>query len=649
MADAALAALVALADPFRLLMLFTGLLAGAVIGMLPGLGGIAAVSILLPFIYGMDPYSGLAMLLGALGVVYTADTITSVLVGTPGSPASAPTAIEGFAMAQQGEAGRALSAAFLSSMIGGLTGAVVLTLAIPVAGPLVLALGTPELLMLGIVGLSYASGLVGRDRAKGIASGALGLALGMVGVAPAAVELRYTFGQAYLLEGLSLVVVALGFFGVAEVISMLGRGGAISQHEFKIAGVGAGARDVLRNWGLAIKGALIGVVAGLIPAVGANASTWIAYGHAVSTTRDKSRVGKGEVRGIVASEGANNATVAADLVPTMLFGVPGGPAAAIFLGALFVYGFYPGPRFIQMHQDVMFLIIWSTAIAAIAGAALCFLISPFIARITRIDFGLVAAPLLVVMLLGAYEATQVYADFIVLLMFGVVGWLMKQGGWPRAPLLVGFVLSDPIERNFWLTNQLHGWTWLGRPIVIGLALLVLLPFALAAYRALRARWAGEARKAAAPASAAAGSAPSAAAEPTVTGRGFDLNLAFAAAAAILFAYALWQAFGFRADSRLGPLLAAVPGLIAAVTVLARRLTGAGARAAWPGQAEALHFLLLAAAIVGIRFIGFLPSIAVYLTVLLLLTTHLRLTALAYAAGLVALAYGLMQLLDIRLA
>ena len=143
MADAALAALVALADPFRLLMLFTGLMAGALIGMLPGLGGIAAVSILLPFIYGMDPYSGLAMLLGALGVVYTADTITSVLVGTPGSPASAPTAIEGFAMAQQGEAGRALSAAFLSSMIGGLTGAVVLTLAIPIAGPLVLALGTP--------------------------------------------------------------------------------------------------------------------------------------------------------------------------------------------------------------------------------------------------------------------------------------------------------------------------------------------------------------------------------------------------------------------------------------------------------------------------------------------------------------------------
>lgn len=647
MAEAALSALVSLADPFRLLMLFTGMLAGAVIGMLPGLGGIAAVSILLPFIYGMDAHSGLAMLLGALGVVYTADTITSVLVGTPGSPASAPTAIEGYAMAQQGEAGRALSAAFLSSMIGGLIGALVLTLAIPVAGPLVLALGTPELLMLAIVGLSYASGLVGRDRAKGLASGALGLLLGMIGVAPAAAELRYTFGQAYLLEGLSLVVVALGFFGVAEVVSMLGRGGAISQHEFKLAGWSMGARDVLRNWGLAIKGALIGVTAGLIPAVGANASTWISYGHAVSTTRDKSRVGRGEVRGIIASEGANNATVAADLVPTMLFGVPGGPAAAIFLGALFVYGYYPGPRFIQMHQDVMFLIIWSTAIAAVAGAALCFLISPYIARITRLDFGLVAAPLLVVMLLGAYEATQVYADFIVLVMFGIVGWLMKEGGWPRAPLLVGFVLSDPIERNFWLTNQLHGWTWLDRPIVILLALLIVMPFALGGLRTLRARRAERSAPTARP--APMDNPQAAEPAPGPAGSRLDLNLLFAAAAAILFGYALWTAFDFRADSRLGPLLAAVPGLLAALAVLGRRLAGSGARASWPGRAEMLHFLLLAALVAAIRIVGFLPALSVYLLILLLVSTHLRLGALAYAAGLVGLAYGLMQLLDIRLA
>lgn len=646
MLDAALSALVLLADPFRLLMLFVGMLAGAVIGMLPGLGGVAAVSILLPFIYGLDPYSGLAMLLGALGVVYTSDTITAVLVGTPGSPASAPTAIEGFPMAQRGEAGRALSAAFLSSMIGGLIGAMVLTLAIPVAGPLVLALGTPELLMLAVVGLSYASGLVGKDPAKGIASGALGLLLGMVGVAPAAAELRYTFGQAYLLEGLSLVVVALGFFGIAEVVAMLGRGGAISQHRFKLTGWSIGARDVLHNWALVIKGSLIGVIVGIIPAVGANASTWISYGHAIATTRDKSRVGKGEIRGIVASEGANNATVAADLVPTMLFGVPGGPAAAIFLGALFVYGFYPGPRFIQTHPDVMFLIIWSTAIAAITGAAFCFFISPYIARITRLDFGLIAAPLLVVMMLGAFEATQVYADFVVLLIFGAIGWLMKQGDWPRAPLLVGFVLSDPIERNFWLTNQLHGWTWLGRPIVIALALLVLAPFAIAGVRRLR-RGAAEGPPEQLPAASSSGAEPAGSVPAQALPR-FDLNLLFALTATAVFAYALWVAFEFRPDSRLGPMLAAIPGLVASLAVLGRRLAGGGSWGRWPNRSECVHFLLLVVTVAAIGYVGFLPAIAVYLTILLMISTRLRIGAVAYAAGLVGLAYGIIQLLDIRL-
>jgi putative tricarboxylic transport membrane protein len=643
MADAALSALISLADPFRLLMLFVGLSAGAVIGMLPGLGGVAAVSILLPFIYTLDAHAGLAMLLGALGVVYTADTITSVLVGTPGSPASAPTAIEGFAMARQGEAGRALSAAFLSSMIGGLAGALVLTLAIPVAGPLVLALGTPELLMLAIVGLSYASGLVGRDRAKGIVSGALGLMLGTVGIAPAAAELRYTLGQAYLLEGFSLVVVALGFFGLAEVMSMLGQGGAISEQRFKLTGWAAGARDVLRNFGLAIKGALIGVVAGLIPAIGANASTWISYGHAIATTRDKSRVGKGEVRGIVASEGANNATVAADLVPTMLFGVPGGPAAAIFLGALFVYGFYPGPRLIQTQPELMFLIVWSTAIAAVAGAGLCFLISPYIARITRIEFGLIAAPLLVIMLLGAYAQHQVYADFIVLLVFGITGWLMKEGGWPRAPLLVGFVLSDPIERNFWLTYQLHGWAWLQRPIVLLLILAIIAPLAAAAWRAWRERRSGEAPQAAP--SVPGASATGACAEARSP---FDLNLALGAGAALLFAYALWRAMGFRFDSRLVPMLAGAPGLVAALVVLARRASGTGEWSAWPRSMDAVHFLLLAAAIAALRIIGFLPAIGVYLLVLLLVSTRLRIGALIYTALLLPLAYGVMLLLRLRL-
>ena len=429
--EAAGTALVALLDPFRLSMLFLGLFAGGIIGMLPGLGGVGAVSILLPFVLKLDPFSGLAVLLGATGVVYTSDTIAAILFGTPTSASSGPTAIEGFAMARRGEAGRALSGAFLASMIGGLIGAVVLTLSIPIAGPLVLALGSAELLMLAIVGLAYASGLVGDSPAKGILSAALGLFLGTVGVAPSAPELRFTFGEPYFLDGFSLTIVALGLFGVAEVIVMLGQRGAIAQQRFRLSGWIEGVRDVVRQWKVVAMGSVIGVIFGVIPAIGASASTWIAYGQAVSTAKDRSMVGKGDPRGMLAAEGANNATITTDLVPTLLFAVPGGPAAAIFLGALFVYGYYPGPRFVQMNLDLMFLIVWSSAIAAVLGAALCFAVSPWIARITRIDFGLVAAPLIVVILLGSFEAKKSTLDFVALLGFGVLGWLMKRAQFPR--------------------------------------------------------------------------------------------------------------------------------------------------------------------------------------------------------------------------
>jgi putative tricarboxylic transport membrane protein len=637
--EAAGTALVALADPFRMLMLLVGLLAGGVIGMLPGLGGIGAVSILLPFVLKLDPLSGLAMLLGACGVVYTSDTISAVLFGTPTSASSGPTAIEGFAMARRGEAGRALGGAFCASMIGGLVGAFVLTLSIPVAGPLVLALGSAELLMLAIMGLAYASGLVGDSPAKGIMSAALGLFIGTIGVAPSAPELRYTFGVAYLFDGPALTILALGLFGVAEVIVMLGQGGAIAEQRFRLSGWMEGVRDVAREWKIVATGSVIGVIFGIIPAIGASASTWVAYGHAVSTAKDKSMVGKGDPRGMLAAEGANNATITTDLVPTLLFAVPGGPAAAVFLGALFVWGYYPGPRFVQMNLDLMFLIVWSSAIAAVLGAALCFAASPWIARLTRIDFGLVAAPLIVVMLLGSFDSKKTVLDFYMLLGFGALGWLMKRAQFPRAPLLVGFVLADPIERNFWLAYQLHGWTWLKGPIVLGLIALVALHVALTFRRAYAARKATTSVSEAMPTEAPALSAP--------RGR-LDLGLLLALGAALLFTAGIILSFDFDADSRLVPLLAALPGLAAALFVLVSHLRGRTPALAWPPQSEAVQIGLFAAAIAAIPFAGFLAAVSAYLVVLLWTRTNLRLLLIPYAGAIVLCAYSLSRLLNLSL-
>jgi putative tricarboxylic transport membrane protein len=547
MIDHALVALDALFDPLRLAALFAGMMVGMVFGMLPGLGGVAAVSILLPFIYYLDDYSGLAMLLGAISVVYTSDTITSVLLGAPGSPASAPTAIEGHALAKQGQAARALGVGFLASMVGGLIGAMVLFFAIPIAGPIVLLLSTPELFMLALVGLFFASSMIGKDLAKGLAAACLGVLLGVVGPAQAAADFRFTFGQVYLLDGFSLTIVALGLFGVAEVISMLAAGGGISQQKMEVSNWGEGFRDFWRNKWLVLRASFIGVLGGFVPAVGASASTWVAYGHAIRSTKDKSKFGKGEIRGIAASEGANNATVISDLVPTLLFSVPGGPAAAIFLGALFSFGYYPGPRMITQNPDLMFLIVWSVALTSVVGAAVCFAITPMLARLTSIPFAIIAAPLILIMVVGAYQATSTMGDIFMLFALGALGWMMKHGGWPRAPALVGFVLSGPMEQYFWLANQIHGWSWLARPGVLIISSVIIIPLVLSGVRWLRTRRTpGE-----------EGPGDEDAPPPDVN---HSVALVLALFASAMFLYALWEMFTFNPTSRLMPALAIVPGL-----------------------------------------------------------------------------------------
>ncbi|MDH3660050.1 MAG: tripartite tricarboxylate transporter permease [Alphaproteobacteria bacterium] len=547
MIENALLALDGLFDPIRLVALFAGMFVGMIFGMLPGLGGVAAVSILLPFVYYLDDYAGLAMLLGAVSVVYTADTITSVLLGAPGSPASAPTAIEGHALAKQGEAARALGVGFLASMVGGLVGAVVLFFAIPIAGPIVLLLSTPELFMFALVGLFFASSMIGKDLAKGLAAACLGLFLGVVGPAQAAADFRYTFGQVYLLDGFSLTIVALGLFGVAEVISMLAAGGGISHTRTDVSRWGDGVRDFLKHKWLVLRSAVIGVFGGFVPAVGASASTWVAYGHAIRSAKDKSRFGKGEIRGIAASEGANNATVIADLVPTLLFSVPGGPAAAIFLGALFSFGYYPGPRMIQQNPDLMFLIVWSVALTSVVGALACFLITPWLARLTRIPFAIIAAPLVLVMVIGAYQSTSTLGDIFLLFALGILGWLMKHGGWPRAPALVGFVLSGPMEQYFWLSNQIHGWSWLTRPGVLIIASIIFLPLVWNVLRARRARQHDEGEP----------EVTASEEEPDRSNRTVALVLAVIASA--VFVYAFIELWSFNPASRLMPALAIFPG------------------------------------------------------------------------------------------
>jgi putative tricarboxylic transport membrane protein len=533
-------------DPVRLLLMLFGVLVGIFFGIIPGLGAIFSVAMLLSVVHHMDVATALAMLMGALAVVNTADSTSSVLLGTPGSAAAVPTAIEGHPMAKRGEAARALSAAYLSSLIGGLLGVGLLTLMIPFARPLALSLGAPELFMACVLGISLTATFIGHDVRKGLMAAGLGLLLGTIGPSPAAPVWRFTQGQVYLMDGLSVVIVAIGLFGLAEVISLLSKGGSIARERVVLGpGWRQGLRDVVQHWNLVARGTLIGVWAGILPVLGAIAGTLMAYAHTIAIAKDKSQFGRGDVRGIIAPEASSNSLMAGQVVPTLFFSIPGSVSMAMLMGALLSFGILPGPRFVTDHLDLLYVIVWSLALSNVVGAAICFGLAPLLARVTYLPFSIVAPGVIMAMTVGAYQSTRDMGDLVALFLFGLLGWVMKETGWPRAALLIGFVLAGALERYVFLTVRLYpDFVWLLRPIVLLLIVLIIAPFVTTWYRNRRQR-------AKVPGTGAAIGGP---VRPAFT-LSAALNLLMTAA----FAWAVYEAAGYHPNARLAPWTVAIPG------------------------------------------------------------------------------------------
>ncbi|MEP1932569.1 MAG: tripartite tricarboxylate transporter permease [Hoeflea sp.] len=441
-------------QPVVLGYLFLGVVMGLAVGVFPGLGGIAGLSLLLPFMFGMDPILGLALMIGMVAVVPTSDTFASVLMGIPGSSASQATVLDGFPMAKKGEAARALSAAFASSLFGGLIGATFLTVFILVARPIVLAFGLPEMLMITILGLSMVAILAGRIAFKGLAAAGLGLMVGTIGEADAGGSLRMaTYDIPYLTDGLKLVIVGLGIFAIPEIVSLLRQDRSIAKGASLGAGWADGVKDWFANIWLSVRCSIIGVVVGIIPGLGGSVVDWIAYGHTVQTTKDKSGFGQGEVRGVIGPESSNNAKEGGGLVPTLLFGIPGSGSMAIFIGAVALLGsgdIEVGPGMLKSNLDITYSIVWLLALANVLGTVLCIAASGGIAKLTTIRFTYLAPFLFMLISFAAFQSGQNFEDLLALFVIGLVGIFLRRFDWSRPAFLIGFVLSNPVEK---FTNQ----------------------------------------------------------------------------------------------------------------------------------------------------------------------------------------------------
>jgi putative tricarboxylic transport membrane protein len=551
--------------PHTLGLMLVGIALGFVVGILPGLGGPTTLALMLPFIFTMQPVEAFAFLLGMAAVTATTGDITSVLFGVPGEPTTASTIVDGHPMAKKGEAGRALGAALMSSLVGAIFGAFALALAIPIVRPLVLTFGSPELFMLAVLGMTFVASLSGENLLKGLIAGGIGLLFATVGLDPITGTQRYTFDQLFLWDGIGLVPITIGFFAIPEIIDLAVQRSAIARESVeKLGGVMQGVKDTFRHFWLVVRCSALGAYVGIIPGMGGGVSQWLAYAHAVQSSPRKERFGKGAVEGVLGPGAANNSTLGGNLIPTIAFGVPGGVMTAILLGAFTIQGLVPGPSMLTPesqggHLSLTFSFVWMIVISNLITVAVCFLFLKQLAKVTMIRGSLLIPPILLLIYVGAFAEKNTFPDLLLVLLFGVLGWLMEKFHWPRPPLILGVVLGPLAENRLFLATDNYGLAWLARP---GVLILIALTLAGAFYpvlkRAMQKRETrhSERRK-----------APIKIARPA-----FDRGMLFTLAIVLVVGTALWQSrtFGFRPG--LFPWAVGIPLFVLAIAQLSVEVT-----------------------------------------------------------------------------
>lgn len=473
--------LLSLFEPTHILFLLAGVALGMTVGILPGLGGTTALAILLPFVSNFEPTQALALMIGVLAPTTTSDTFPAVLIGIPGTAGSQATVLDGYPMAKQGMASRALSAAFLSSLIGGVWGAFILSFSIIFAKPIILAVGFGEQFLLIILALVMVGALTGANIIKGIASCAIGLVFGAVGLAQITADPRLTFDTLYLAEGVPLVVVGMGLFAIPEIVALLHSKSSITDDMALKNQWMQGVRDVVNNWFLVFRCSSIGVIVGALPGLGGTVVDWIAYSHMRQTElRDTEKLGKGDIRGVIAPESANNAKEGGALIPTILFGIPGSGNKVLLLGGLLLVGIEPGIEMVTTRLDLTYTIIWSLALANIFAAGICILLARPMARITTVPYHILAPVLIALVFFASYQVNREWNNFSGLLFFGLLGVTMKTYGWSRPALLIGFFLSSKIELLSYQTFAVYGVSFLWRTgsLILIIATAITLVFLL---------------------------------------------------------------------------------------------------------------------------------------------------------------------------
>ncbi|MEV4009458.1 tripartite tricarboxylate transporter permease [Nonomuraea angiospora] len=462
--------------PANLLWCFVGVLAGTVIGLLPGLGSTTGVAVLLPLTLSFEPLTALIMLAGIYYGAQYGGTITSVLISTPGEAASVVTAIDGYQMARKGRAGAALAIAAIGSFAAAIVSLVLLVAMAPPFAKLALDFGPPENLAVMVLGLATIVSFSGGARLRGLAMAVLGVLLATVGVDAATGLPRYTFGDVDLLSGLPFVQVMIGLFAVGEVLYQI-RQGAAEPIRARFRDLVITREELSRSKGAIARGSVIGYLLGCLPGAGSTLASFLAYGVEKRVSRHREEFGQGAIEGVAAPESANNAAANANFVPTLALGIPGGATTAVLLGAFTMYGIQPGPLLFDEQPELVWGLLASFFIGNVLLLVLNLPLAPLFAQMLRIPYGYLYPLILVTSFVGAYSIDNNMFSVWIVFVSGLIGYFMKKFDLPMAPLVLGLVIGALFEKALVQTSAMGDGDLtiiLTRPIALAVLVLAAL-------------------------------------------------------------------------------------------------------------------------------------------------------------------------------
>lgn len=435
--------------PMNILLMFVGIVLGVLIGVLPGLGGANGVAILLPLTFSMSPTSAIIMLSCIYWGALFGGAITSVLFNIPGEPWSVATTFDGYPMAQKGQAGQALTAAFTSSFIGAFVAVVMITFLAPLVAKFALKFGPPEFFAVYLLTFCSFVGMGKGSPFKILASMCIGFALAAVGMDTVTGQLRLTFGLTELMRGFDFLIAVIGLFGIGEILLSMEEGLEFSGKNAKISPkvVLETWKQLPKYWMTSVRSSLVGMWMGITPG-GATPASFMSYGLAKKMSKDGAKFGTGEVEGVVAPETAAHAAGTSALLPMLALGIPGSPTAAVLLGGLLIWGLQPGPLLFTEQKDFVWGLIASMYLGNLAGLIVVLTTVPLFASILRIPFSIIAPVIVVICAIGAYTVHNAMLDIWLMMLFGVVGYVFKKLDYPLAPLVLALVLGDKAEDSF---------------------------------------------------------------------------------------------------------------------------------------------------------------------------------------------------------